>query len=76
MDEDNVIVFPGFTTLDIPVERPLKAALKEVDNIEDIFICGRMKDGAYFFASSTANGPEIVWMIERAKQVIMDGVDD
>lgn len=61
---DNVVDFGGITTLDIDPERVLKAAIGQ---LESVIIIGITKDGEEYFASSVANGPSVLWDLERAK---------
>lgn len=49
-ETDNVVVFHGVTTLDIPPERVLNAALK--DDLASVLVIGREKSGAIYIAAS------------------------
>lgn len=69
----DVVELDVITKLDIPPERVLKGAL-EIE-LESVVIVGHTKDGEYF-ASSIADGPEVLWMLERAKKAILEIPDD
>ena len=40
--------------------------------LDAVIIAGLDKEGNYYFASSIANGPEVLWLIEKMKQELMD----
>jgi hypothetical protein len=60
----NVIDAPIVTRLLLNPERVLEAALGK---LSDVVIIGYTHDGEEYFASSEANGAEVVWLLERAK---------
>ena len=70
----NVIEFEGVTTLDIPPERILKGARDA--NLADVVIIGYDDDGQFYFASSTAKGPEVLWLMELAKTRLIEIAED
>lgn len=61
----NVIPLNMVTSLDIPADRVLDAA-KEA-GLTRVVVMGYCEDGSEYFASSVADGGEVVWMIERSK---------
>ncbi len=64
-------VYPGFITkLDLPPERILNDALEV--NLESAVILGYDKDGNEYFASSIADGGTVLWLMERAKQALLN----
>lgn len=65
-----IVLFNGITRLDLPADRVLEAVLKE--DLESVVIMGYTKDGAEFFSSSIANGPDVLWLIERLKTLLLD----
>lgn len=67
---DNIIEFPGYTVVEIPVETVLDGA-KDQD-IDHLVIMGRKKDGAYYFASSTSDAKDMMWICEKFKQALLD----
>jgi hypothetical protein len=62
---DNVVNFPGITTLDMDPERIMEGARKA--NLSDIVILGYDQAGDEWFASSVADGAEVLWLLERLK---------
>jgi hypothetical protein len=71
-DANNVTVFPGTTRLDLPPDRVLAAA---VGQLETVLVIGYTSDGDEYFASSTANGADVVWLLERTKLRLLRTVD-
>lgn len=69
----NVTRFPGITRLDLSPDVLLKEAMGELDSC---IILGYKKDGSEFFASSVADGGDVVWHLERAKHKLMKVADD
>ena len=71
MSEDNVVVLPVITKLDLPSERILNGALSA--DLERCFVVGCTKDGDLYFASSVADGGDVLWLWEKAKALLMEG---
>jgi len=67
---DNVIPLGNITRLDTPVERVLDLAKDELQN--GCVILGWDEDNELFFASSIADGGEVLWLLEQAKQALLD----
>ena len=63
-----IILFPGITSLNLNPDRLLIAAQEQ---LERVVILGVTKDGDEYFASSVADGGDVVWMLERAKYKLM-----
>lgn len=68
----NVVTLNAPTKLDIPVDRVLDGA-KDAD-LDGLFIVGRTKDGELYFASSIADGGDVLWLWEIAKSRLMEAV--
>lgn len=68
MAKDNVVLFGGVTKLDLPADRVLDNAPKD---LQDVTIIGYDADGDFYFASSIANGPEVLWRLEQAKLALL-----
>lgn len=68
-NQGNVVLFNGITRLDIPADRVITAA---VGKLQDVIIVGYDKDGGFYFASSKASGPEVVWLLELAKKILLE----
>lgn len=52
------------TSLDVPADRVLNAA---IGNVEKVVIIGYDNDGAFYFASSMADGGDVLWLLENLK---------
>lgn len=70
MTDDNVVVLDVVTRLDIPVERILNQAVD--DGLQDVVIIGWDDEGEFYFASSKADGGNILWLLEKAKKMLME----
>lgn len=73
MSGDNIVYFPGITTLDTDPGRVIEGALRA--DLEGVVILGRRKDGDLYFASSFAGSPEVLWHLERAKHELFQMED-
>jgi hypothetical protein len=67
-----VIELGVVTSASISPEKILQAAL-EADLTEAIVI-GQRPDGTVYFAMSTAEAPDINWLLDCAKRLLMDGI--
>lgn len=65
---DNVHILRNVTRINIPIERVLNEA-KEV--VDEGIVIGWDKDGEFYFSSSYADGGEVLWLIEKAKHMLM-----
>ena len=65
----NVIPMNGITKLDLPVDRVLDSAKGE---LEGVILIGYDKEGGEYFASTYADGGEILWLIERLKKRLLE----
>lgn len=63
-----IVNWSGITRLDMPPDRILEAAK---DKLEGVVILGFTKDGDEYFASSYADGGEMLWLLERAKKALL-----
>lgn len=66
----NVVNFTGVTKLDLPPDRMLESA---VGKLEGVVLLGYTKDGEEYFASSYADGGDMLWLLERAKKALLSG---
>lgn len=71
---DNVRIFPGQTEEPFDATMLLEAAARE--KLTDVVILGWDENGELFFSASAADGPEILWLIEKAKLLILAGPPD
>ncbi len=67
-----VVPFNGITKLDLPADTILKG---NFGKLESVVIMGYDKDGNEVFASSFADGSEVLWLAERIKCKLMEIVD-
>lgn len=67
------VIVSGKTIPDFPVDRLLEDAIGELD---EVVIIGTHKDGKEYFASSIADGPNVNWMLDRAKKALIEIVDN
>ena len=65
----NVILFNGITKLDLPPDRVLEKAARDC---EIAVVIGWDKEGQFYFASSVADGGEVLWLIEQAKKRLLE----
>lgn len=64
-----VIVLPVITTLDVPAERILSGAIEA--KLETAVVIGRDTEGKFYFASSVADGGDVLWLMEIAKAQLL-----
>ena len=69
----DVIFLDNETRLDIPADRVIEAAVGE---LEKAIVIGWDKEGGFYIASSVANGAEVLWLLEKAKQRLMEIGDE
>lgn len=67
----DVVTFRGITKLDLPPDRILDDA---VGKLEGVVILGYTKEGDEFFASSYADGGNVLWLLERLKRQLLETV--
>jgi hypothetical protein len=58
------------TTLEIPPDKVLKAA---VGNLDQVLVLGYDKNGDEYFASSMPNMAHILWLMERLRIGLLSG---
>ena len=71
-DNSNVVAFTGVTSLDIRPDGILQAA---VGNLTECTIVGFDKDGEFYFASTQADGGDVLWHLEKARFALMKITD-
>lgn len=69
-----VIELGCITKLEIPCEKLLKKAIDS--NLTTVLILGYNKDGSLYFASSHADGGDIMWLMEKAKKELLEITDN
>lgn len=65
-----VIELPCITKLDLPPERILENAKPLIG--EGVVIIGWDKENQLYFASSIADGGEVLWLMELAKKQLFE----
>lgn len=65
---DKVIPIGGVTYLDHPADQILE---NNKGSLESVVILGYDKEGEEVFASSLADGGEVLWLIERMKAKLL-----
>lgn len=69
----DILILPVVTTLDVPAERILNGALER--GLTKCVVLGYEEDGTEYFASSMADGGDVVWLMERCKHRLMKITD-
>lgn len=64
-----VIPLNNVTRLDLPVDRVLDAAR---DTLNNVVILGYDKEGQQYFASTFADGGEVLWLLEKCKLALLN----
>ena len=67
-----LIPLGNITRLDLPVNTVLKAA---EDQLKSVVLLGYDKEGEEYFASTIADGGEVIWLLERAKKALLEIVE-
>lgn len=60
--------------LDLPAERILNAAQQA--ELQDVVVIGYDADGELYVRASNAAGPEVLWLLERARRKLHQVTDD
>ena len=66
---DKVIPLGNITKLDLPVDRVLESAKEFLDSA---IIIGFDHDGELYFASTYADGGEVLWLLEKCKKSLLE----
>jgi len=66
--KNNVIPLNNITRLDLPPDRALEGAKGKM---EGVILIGYDKDGEEYFASTYADGSDVLWLLERAKKALL-----
>lgn len=67
---DNVVTLSVVTKLDIPPDQVLDKA--KAKGLTGCVVVGWDKDGGIYFASSIADGGDVLWLLEHAKKQLLD----
>lgn len=71
---DNVQIFPGITNQDFTADVMLEAATGQ--GLQSAVIVGWDAEGELFFSSSVSGGPEVLWLLEKAKAALLAAGED
>lgn len=66
---ENVTFFPGISPNSYEPNVMLAGAMRA--KLTDVVIMGWDEDGEQFFSASNADGPECLWLIEKAKAALL-----
>lgn len=64
-----VLRWRGITKLDLPTDQIIGAAQEA--GLRCVVVLGYDADGAEYFASSIADGADVLWLLERLKQQLL-----
>lgn len=67
-----VIQFRGITRLNLDPDTVLE---NNKGKLEGLVILGYGKDGDEYFASTYADGSEVLWLLERCKKMLLEVPD-
>lgn len=67
---NNVIPIGCVTRLDLPVDQVLDAA-KDM-GLDGVVILGYREDGEQYFASTYADGGNVLWLLEMCKKELLE----
>lgn len=70
-----VVNWPHATRLDLPPQKIIDA-LPPGAEFDGIVIFGTKTDGSEYFASSYADGGDVLWLMERAKLLMLRMADE
>lgn len=70
MGDEKIVPWGGVTRLDLSPERVLTKAV-ELD-LEGVVIAGWTKDGQEYFATTYADGGDVLWLIEKFKKALLE----
>lgn len=68
--EGNVVGTGAPSRLDLPPKRVLAAA--ERAELNEVVVIGFDADGEFYFASSQADGGDVLWLLEMAKKKLLE----
>ena len=67
---DKVTILSTTTTLDLDAERVLQAAIDA--KLKQVWVIGEDAAGGLYFSSSTSDGGNALWWMEKAKHTLME----
>jgi hypothetical protein len=70
MTNSNLKLFPGITTLDHDASVMLELAKNA--KLSGVVIVGWDEHGELFFSSNKADGGDVLWLLEKAKRMLLE----
>lgn len=67
-----ILQFRGITKLNLDPDMVLE---NNKGKLEGLVILGYDKDGAEYFASTYADGGDVLWLLERCKKMVLEVAD-
>ena len=67
--ESNVVPFPGMTKISHRPEQILRAAIDA--DLDTVIVLGHTKSGEFWFSGNKSDAFEALWLLERAKPVLL-----
>tara|TARA_R110000744_G_scaffold27003_2_gene66174 strand:+ start:40 stop:252 length:213 start_codon:yes stop_codon:yes gene_type:complete len=67
---DNVVHLDIPTKIDLPPEKVLENALSKIG--DGVVVLGYNTEGDYYFSSSISDATEVLWLIEKLKQQLLE----
>jgi hypothetical protein len=64
-----VLRFNGITRLDLPPDRIIEGAVAA--GLRCVVVMGYTEEGEQYFASSMADGADVLWLMEKLKQQLL-----
>lgn len=68
-----IIIFPGDTTLDVPLQRILDGAAAA--ELQPCLVVGKDAEGEFYVASTTCDAGALVILLKRAKRLLMRRIE-
>lgn len=75
MVDENIVILPVITKLDIPAARVLEQALKRAEDLESVVVVGFYENGEMYFSSSVGDAAQVIWHFQRAERRLHQIVD-
>lgn len=66
----DLVYLPVISTLDVPAERVLEMAMKEL--LKTVVVMGYDQEGELYFASSVADGGDVLWLMAQCKKRLLE----
>ena len=69
-DDPKIVVFPGFTTVDLPAEQVLQSAIDA--KIPEVIVLGWDQEETIYIASNKSRRADALYLLEVAKKFLLD----